>query len=65
MTDAQSKLIDQTKASIERAENKAAECDRAGLSVLARGWHHVAKCLQQDLDLQIKSLKGEIPEGFR
>jgi len=59
------KLIDAARQAIPRAALKAAECDRAGLGVLARSWDFIGKTLEQDLALQIKTLTGKVPEGFK
>jgi hypothetical protein len=64
-TEAAIKFIEATRQSIPRIALKASEADSLGLGVLAREYDHIAGQLDRALTLQIKTLKGNLPEGFR
>ncbi len=58
-------FIEKTKTIAERAMNIwAPEADRLGLPVLAREFHHLGSELLGRLELQLRSLKRDFPEGF-
>jgi hypothetical protein len=66
MSEEQVAFIEKVKTVAMRAVNNwAPEADRLGLPILSRELDYLGHELLQRLELQLKSLKGEIPpKGF-
>jgi hypothetical protein len=64
-TEAAIKFIEATRQSIPRITLKGAEADALGLGVLAREYDYIAGQLDRALALQVKTLKGKVPQGFQ
>ncbi len=57
MIEAQTKLLQRTMKAIQFHSELAAECDKAGLPILAREHDFVAKCLREKVDLQVRAFR--------
>lgn len=57
--------IETARASIAKLRQKAERCAALGLMVFAREYDYYAKCLEEKIPLQVKALKGNLPEGFK
>lgn len=59
-------FIEKAKTVAIRAINSwAPEANRLGLPILAREFDHLGRELLQRLELQLRTLQGEIPKGFQ
>jgi hypothetical protein len=64
--EARDKFIEKTKEIAIRAMNNwAPEADRLGLPVLSREFHHLGRELLGRLELQLKMLQGDLPQGLQ
>ena len=57
--------IDTVNKAKLRAREEAEGCNQDGLPILARAWDAVRQILETDGALQLKSLKGQLPEGWK
>jgi hypothetical protein len=59
LIEAQTKLLERTRKAAEVHRQLAAECHQAGLPILAREHHYVAKCLDDKISLQLRAFRDE------
>lgn len=57
--------IDAARASIPRLRAKAEWCAQLGLTVLSREYYYYAAQLEEKIEMQVKAIKGQVPDGFK